>query len=126
MGDILLRDALEQLRAKVTAGEYADAVALAQHILRYYPKHVETYLLLAQVSLETNDHAAAADLFQRVRSADPENIIALLGLGILAETAQRLDDAVWYLELAFEMQPWNGELRRELARVYEQREGAPS
>src|SRR5581483_7685078 len=114
-----LRDCVNQLRGHVRAGHYADAFALGQHILHYYPKHIETYTILAQACLETNEIAYAADLFRRVLSADPENVIALTGMALISETQDKHDDALWYLERAHEIQPTNDELRRELLRVRE-------
>jgi tetratricopeptide (TPR) repeat protein len=122
---VLLRDLVEKIKSHLRAGQYSDALALAHHILRYFPKHLETYQLLAEINLETKDLAAAADLFQRVRSADPENIVALLGLAIVHEHRHELEEAIWYLERAFEIQPMNPELREELLRLYAEQEGAP-
>lgn len=119
MADVLLRDYVEQLRDNLHAGKHADAFALGQHILHYFPKHVETYTLLAQASLEINDLSAATDLFRRVLSADPENILALAGMALLSEVQEKYDDALWYLERAYEVQPSNDDLRRELLRVRE-------
>lgn len=120
MADVLLREYIDQLRDTIHAGKYSDAFALGQHILHYFPKHIETYTLLAQASLETNDLAGATDLFRRVLSADPENILALAGMALLSETQDKQDDALWYLERAYEMQPSNDDLRRELLRMREQ------
>lgn len=120
MADVLLREYIDQLRDTIHAGEYSDAFALGQHILHYFPKHIETYTLLAQASLETNDLAGATDLFRRVLSADPENVLALAGMALLSETQDKQDDALWYLERAYEMQPRNDDLRRELLRMREQ------
>lgn len=119
MADVLLRDSVDQLRELLHAGKHSDALALGQHILHYFPKHVETYTLLAQTSLQVNDLAGATDLFRRVLSADPENVLALAGMALLSETQEKYDEALWYLERAYEVQPGNDDLRRELLRVRE-------
>lgn len=124
MADVLLREYIEQLRARIQARQLSDAFALGRHILRYYPKHIETYVTLAQASLEADDLAGATDLFRRVLSADPENVVALAGMALIHETQNRNDEALWYLERAYEMQPTNDDLRRELARVRELYYGA--
>src|SRR5258708_34472640 len=127
MADVLLHDLVEQARAHLRAGSYSDAFALARHILHFYPKHIETYAVLAQVSLATNDLAGANDLLRRVLSADPENIIALSGMGLISEAQDKYDEALWYLERAYEIQPSNDELRSELLRIREMFYGtAPS
>lgn len=112
------------MRAHVQAGRLSDAFALGQHILRYYPKHIETYVVLAQASLEANDMAGATDLFRRVLSADPENVLALAGMALIHEMQDRSDEALWYLERAYEIQPGNDDLRRELVRLREMYYGA--
>lgn len=124
MADVLLREYIEQLRAHIQARQLSDAFALGRHILRYYPKHIETYVTLAQASLEADDLAGATDLFRRVLSADPENVVALAGMALIHETQNRNDEALWYLERAYEMQPTNDDLRRELTRVRELYYGA--
>lgn len=124
MADVLLRECITELRGHVRERRFSDALALGQHILHYYPKHIETYALLAQACIETNDLAGAADLFRRVQSADPENVVALTGLALLSEAQDKYDDALWYLERAFEIQPVNDDLRRELVRLREAYFGA--
>lgn len=124
MADVLLREYVQELRAHVHARRLSDAFALGQHILRYYPKHIETYGILAQASLEADDLAGATDLFRRVLSADPENVLALAGMALLNETQDRNDEALWYLERAYEIQPTNDELRRELVRLRQEYYGA--
>lgn len=123
MAEVPLRDYLDSMRAHLREGQFADVMALGQHILRYYPKHIETYRMLGEASLETNDLVAAVDLFQRVRSADPENIIALAGLSAVHEQRKEFKEAIWHLERAFEIQPANTELRKELLRLHAESEG---
>lgn len=119
MADILLRDVVQEMRAAFQAGKYSDALALGRHILHFYPKHLETYTLLAQVSLASNDLASANDLLRRVLSADPENVSALAGMALVSEAQEQHDNALWYLERAYEIQPTNDELRAEFVRVRE-------
>lgn len=119
MVDLLLQDAVAQVRAHLHAGNYSDAFTLCQHILHFYPKHIETYTVLAQVCLATNDLAGANDVLRRVLSADPENIVALSGMGLISEVQDKYDEALWYIERAYEIQPSNDELRTELLRLRE-------
>src|SRR6478609_3984481 len=116
MTDVLLRECVDEMRDKLHAGKYSEVLALGKHILHFYPKHIETYTLLGQASLEINDVPGANDVYRRVLSADPENVLALAGMALLAESQDKLDDALWYLERAYEIQPSNDELRRELVR----------
>jgi tetratricopeptide (TPR) repeat protein len=120
MADVTLRESLDLMRSFLRAGHLAEAFALGRHILQFYPKHIETYTVLAQVSLATNDMAGANDLLRRVLSSDPENVIALAGMALISEAQDKQDDALWYLERAYEIQPSNDELRGELLRMREQ------
>lgn len=120
MADVTLRESLDLMRSFLRAGHLAEAFALGRHILHFYPKHIETYTVLAQVSLATNDIAGANDLLRRVLSSDPENVIALAGMALISEAQDKQDEALWYLERAYEIQPSNDELRGELLRVREQ------
>lgn len=120
MADVTLRESLDVMRSFLRAGHLAEAFALGRHILSFYPKHIETYTVLAQVSLATNDIAGANDLLRRVLSSDPENVIALAGMALISEAQDKQDEALWYLERAYEIQPSNDELRGELLRVREQ------
>ncbi len=119
MAEVTLRESLEQMRAHLRANKFSDAFALGQHILHFYPKHIETYTVLAQVCLATNDLAGATDLLRRVLSADPENVLGLAGMALISEAQDKHDEALWYLERAYEIQPSNDELRGELLRVRE-------
>ncbi len=125
MAQVLLRDYIAEMRQHLRAGRYSDVVTRGHHILRYSPKHLETYRILGEVSLDSNDLNTAADFFQRVRSADPENVVTLIGLSIVYEHRNQLDESIWYLERAFEIQPGNQELRQELLRLYAKQEGPP-
>lgn len=120
MADVTLRESLDLMRSFLRTGHLAEAFALGRHILSFYPKHIETYTVLAQVSLATNDIAGANDLLRRVLSADPENVVALAGMALISEAQDKQDEALWYLERAYEIQPSNDELRGELLRVREQ------
>ncbi|MGE5138492.1 MAG: tetratricopeptide repeat protein, partial [Rudaea sp.] len=117
MSQVLLRDGVEDLRGHLRAGRYSDALALGRHVLHFFPRHLETYRLLAETHLELNEPDAAADLYNRVRSADPESVVALLGLSVVHERRGETDEAIWHLERAFEIEPSNAELRRELTRL---------
>lgn len=119
MADVLLRECLDEMRAHLRANRFAEAFAIGRHILHFYPKHIETYTVMAQLSLATNDLAGANDLLRRVLSADPENIVGLVGMALISEAQDKYDEALWYLERAYEIQTSSDELRGELLRVRE-------
>ncbi len=123
---------------EVTLGTYTDqitnlirenlndeAIAHCRHLLRCYPKHVGTYRLMAEASLEKGDLEGARELFYRVLSADPEDVVSYAGLAILLEQLHLVDQAVSHLERAYELAPTNPEIRKELLRLYSEAGGKP-
>ena len=115
----------DQIRDLIQHERNDEAIALCQHILRYYPKCVDVYSHLGQALLEKSRLADAKDVFRRVLSADPENMIAYVGLAVLLEQEQLIAEAVWHLERACELAPGHSELHQELQRLYHELDGRP-
>ena len=124
MPDIRLQDYVTKIKDLIHTDRHDEAIAHCQHILRHYPKHIETYGLLGEACLEKGLFREAIEFFQRTLSADPENFIARVGLGIIYDEQGALPGAIWQMERAFELEPGNTEVRRELQRLYAQRDGA--
>ena len=53
--------------------DFESGFALGRHILRYWPRHLDTYVELAMASLRAGLTAEAADLMRRALSAHPEH-----------------------------------------------------
>src|SRR5689334_154520 len=67
---------LASARDALVAGDWERAEVACQAVLAAHPKHIEATCLLAESYRERDLEAPATDLFQRVLSADPENLIA--------------------------------------------------
>src|SRR5512138_3129020 len=100
-----------------------EAIAHSRHILQTYPKHLETYRLLGKAYLEARRYDQAVDLFQRVLVAAPDDFVAHVGMSIISDDKGRLDDAIWHMERAFEVQPSNAAIQGELQRLFGRRDG---
>lgn len=100
-----------------------EAVAHCRHILKTYPKHLETYRLLGKAYLEGKRYDQAVDIFQRVLMAAPEDFVSHVGMSIIADDKGRLDEAIWHMERAFEVQPANAAIQGELQRLFGRRDG---
>jgi tetratricopeptide (TPR) repeat protein len=124
MPDIRLQDYAAKIKDLIREDRQDEAIAHCQHILRQYPKFVEVYCLLGEACLDKSMYREAIEFFQRTLSADPENFIARVGLGIIYEEQGATPEAIWQMERAFELAPGNAEVRRELQRLYAQRDGA--
>ncbi|MBN1137453.1 MAG: tetratricopeptide repeat protein, partial [Anaerolineae bacterium] len=122
MPEIPLHSYAARIKEMIRNDHHDEAIAHCQHILRQYPKHVETYCLLGEACLEKELYRSAIECFQRALGADPENLISRVGLGIITGEQGMLPEAIWHMERAFELAPGNTEVRRELQRLYTQRD----
>ncbi len=124
MAKISLRMYNREIEGLVEQGQRLDeAIAHCRHILQTYPKHLETYRLLGKAYLEAKRYDQAVDIFQRVLVAAPEDFVAHVGMSIIADDKGRLDDAIWHMERAFEVQPSNAAIQGELQRLFGRRDG---
>ncbi len=123
MAKISLRAYNREIETMMDRGQMDEAVAHCQHILKTYPKHLETYRLLGKLYLELKRYNDAVDIFSRVLVADPNDFVSHVGMSIIRDEESKLDDAVWHMERAFETQPSNAAIQGELQRLYGRRDG---
>ena len=118
MADISLYNYHEQLKSLIKEEGLDDVITHCRHILQQVPRHIPTYRLLGKALLEQEDFIGAMDIFQRVLSADPEDFIAHVGLAVIYREEGLLKESRWYLERAFEMDPYNNVIQAELKDLY--------
>ncbi|MDW8325084.1 MAG: tetratricopeptide repeat protein [Anaerolineales bacterium] len=123
MADIPLRTYLRQIDQHIEQKQFDEAISHCKHILSYYPKNIETYRLLGKALLEKGRHGDAADIFQRVLSAVPDDFVSHVGMAIVREDEANLEAALWHMERAFESSPSNPAVQEELRRLYGRRDG---
>jgi tetratricopeptide (TPR) repeat protein len=123
MAKVPLRKYNSEIEALIDRGQTDEAIAHCRHILKTFPKHLETYRLLGKAYLETKRYAEATDIFKRVLMAVPEDFVSHVGMSIIADDQKRLDDAIWHMERAFESQPSNAAIQSEMQRLYGRRDG---
>ncbi len=123
MTEISLQEYCEQIENTIEQGHYAEAVAHGKHILELYPKHAMTYRLLGKAMIEAGQDEYATDMFRRVLSADPEDMLAWAGMSEVYSRRGELDAAVWCLERAFALATDNKVLEEELRHLYSRRDG---
>ena len=68
---------------------------------------VSPTLMQAYEALQSGDNAPAKRLYEQVLQADPHNIDAWLGLGAIALSHSRIDDASRYYQQVLELEPRN-------------------
>ncbi len=123
MAKVSLRAYNHEIEGMIEGGQLNEAVAHCQHILKTYSMHVETYRLLGKAFLENRRYADAADIFQRALMAVPDDFVAHVGMSIIRDDENKLDEAIWHMERAFEVQPSNPAIQGELRRLYGRRDG---
>lgn len=120
---ISLRAYNREINQMIENGQIDQAIAHCIQILNHYPKHVETYRLLGTAYLENHQFSDASDILLRLLSAVPDNPLAHIGMSVIREEDGKLDDAIWHMERANELQPANLILQDELRRLYGKRDG---
>src|SRR5512147_2795829 len=123
MSKVALRLYNREIETLIDQGHIDEAIAHCQHILKTYPKHLETYRLLGKAFLESKRYDEAVAIFERVLSVAPEDFVSHVGMSIIADDKGRLDDAIWHMERAFEVQPSNAAIQGELQRLFGRRDG---
>lgn len=123
MAKIPLRVYNHTIEKRIENHQTQEAVAHCKHILKYYPKHIDTYRLLGKAFLESQRYGEANDILQRVLSVVPDDFISQLGMSMIREDEGDLDSAIFHMERAFEVQPSNGAIQDELRRLYGRRDG---
>jgi tetratricopeptide (TPR) repeat protein len=123
MEEISLQEYRKQIEDMVDQGRYSEAVAHGKWILQQFPRYVEAYRLLGKAMLEARQNEHATDMFLRVLSADPEDMLSWVAMSEIADRGGDMDAAVWYLERAFELATDNDLIGEELRSLYGRRDG---
>jgi len=123
MAEIGLGEYCDEVKELIKAQSIDEAIVICRHILERFPKYIMPYRLLGEAALEREEYDEAASLFTRVLGANPEDVIAHVGLAVVHDEKKEPEEAIWHLERAFELAPGNMEIRQELKRLYGEREG---
>jgi competence ComEA-like helix-hairpin-helix protein len=123
MSSISLRAYVREIESMIDQGRIEESIAHCKQVLSRFPKHIEIYRLLGKTYLENNQNSNAADIFQRVLSAIPDDFVSHVGMSLIREEEGNLISAVEHMERAFERQPYNNAIQEELRRLYGKRDG---
>lgn len=123
MENISLRAYIRKIENQIDNSQIDQAIAHCKHILKTFPKHIDSYRLLGKALLEKQKYGDASDIFQRVLSSVPDDFISHIGMSMIREDENNLDAAIWHMERAFEVQPSNKAVQDELRRLYTSRDG---
>ena len=123
MAKVSLRAYNREIETMIDRGQFDEAIAHCRHILISYPKHLETYRLLGKAYLESKRYGDAVDIFSRILTTVPSDFVSHVGMSIIRDEENNLDEAIWHMERAFETQPSNPAIQGELQRLYARRDG---
>lgn len=123
MAKVALRVYNREIEEMIEKGQAIQAAAHCRHILKFFPKHIDTYRLLGKSYIEAEKFSEASDVLQRILSAIPDDFISQIGMSVIREEESNLDAAIWHMERAYETQPSNIAVQEELRRLYEKRDG---
>ena len=85
--------------------------------------NLNTYRLLGKSYLESRKYQDAADIFQRLLMSIPDDFVSHVGMSIIRDDEKDLEDSIWHMERAFEVQPSNPAIQEELKKLYGRRDG---
>ena len=122
--NVALRSYNREIETLIDQGQTDEAVAHCLHILKTFPKHLETYRLLGKAYLQSHRYQESEDIFQRVLLASPDDFVSQLGMSIVSEDQDDLPGAIWHMERAFEVNSTNNGVLSELRRLYGLRDGS--
>jgi len=123
MAKVSLRIYNREIESLIDQGQTNEAISHCHHILRTFSKHLATYRLLGKAYLELKRYNEAVDIFGRILMAVPDDFVSHVGMSIINDEENKLDNAIWYMERAFEAQPSNSAIQGELQRLYGRRDG---
>ncbi len=126
MTEVTLKAYEDQIDQMIEEARYLEALAHLRHILKRHPRYLDAYYLLGKMFLDAELPELAVDMFQRVLTADPENLLARIGLGLAHDKLKHLPSAVWNLERAYEIDSGNEDLAGEIAGLRAQQSGVMS
>jgi tetratricopeptide (TPR) repeat protein len=118
-----LREYLSQIEGLLDENRLPEAAAHCHFILQQYPRHVDTYRLFGRTLLEQQLFGEAKDVFARLLSADPEDLVSHAGLALAYSEERDFESAIWHMERAFEIDPYNRAVQDELRKLYINRDG---
>jgi hypothetical protein len=120
---IALHDYLSQIEGLLDDNRLPEAAAHCHFVLQQYPRHIGAYRLFGRALLEQQLYDDAIDIFERLLGADPEDLISHAGLALAYSESRDLERAIWHMERAFEVDPYNRAIQDELRKLYEARDG---
>ena len=99
------------------AGELDRAIELCKAGLGRHPDYVSAHIVYGRCLIDQKNDTGASEVFRKVLSLDPENVLGLRMLAEIAERGGRHDEAVEWLARLLAADPMNGDAAEALSRA---------
>ena len=99
------------------AGQVDLAIDLCRKGLELHPDYISAYIVYGRCMLDKKDDPGAEQVFRKVMTLDPENVLALKILADVADRNNRMEQAVEWLGKLLAVDPMNGDAAEALARA---------
>ena len=123
MNNISLREYNHLILESVTDSRFGEAIFHATHILKSYPKCIETYRGLAMALLGEKRLSEAAGVFSKILSVYPDDVLTHMKLSEIYEADDDYAASISHMERAFESQPSNLSIQENLKRLHARQAG---
>ncbi|HYK82452.1 MAG TPA: tetratricopeptide repeat protein [Gemmatimonadales bacterium] len=99
------------------AGELDRAIELCKAGLARHPDYVSAHIVYGRCLIDQHNDAGASEVFRKVLTLDPENVLGLKILAEIAERGGRYEETVEWLGRLLNADPMNGEAGEALIRA---------
>ena len=124
MAQTEVRGVLHTAQAALERGQPQETITACNHVRQVYPDAITALRLQGEAYLEVGRVNEARQSFERVLALDPYNVLAHIGLAVIAEDRGEIDRAIGEFRHAWELDPALPQLRNELTRLQRKRHGA--
>jgi tetratricopeptide (TPR) repeat protein len=123
MPDLSLRAYHRKIESWIEEDKIDKAISQIAHLLREFPKDIQTWRCLSKALLQKQDFENADQVFDIILKVDPDDFVSHIGKSMAAEHRGDMEVAVDHMRRAFELQPSNEGLQNELKRLIIKNDG---
>lgn len=116
---ITYRDYLQEIDHLNDQNMLDQVITHSEYLLEKFPNSFEAVRFLGQAYLEEKKYAESAIYLQKVLACIPDDFVAHVGMSAIEEEKEKIDAALYHMELAFDTQPSNVVVQEEIKRLIE-------
>ncbi len=120
---ITLRQFYRNIDEFILNQAHDEAILYSKFLLKQYPKNIELYKLLGKTFLDKQAFDLALLLFEKILEIDPDDFVSHIGLSLISENFGNLERALVCMQRAYEIQPSNESLQKEVIRLIRAKDG---